>query len=602
MKRIGHNDPCSCGSGKKHKLCCLPAESGVPPTSHPTTREISDALQTAIGHHQEGRLPQAEAIYQQILQTEPNHADALHLLGVICHQRGSNEIAVNLINRAIKERPLAFIYYSNLGNALQALGQLDEAIASYRQTLLLKPDYAEAYCNLGKALKAQDRLDEAIASYRQALLLRPNLAETHYNLGNALKEQDSLNEAAVSYRQALLLKPDLAEAHCNLGIVLQDQGRPDVAIASYLQALLLKPTYVEAYNNLGNSLQNIGELNGSVTCYQQALLLKPDLAEAHFHMAILLLACGQLEEGWVHYDYRHHLTSRHDFPCPHWAGEALGGKSILIWGEQGIGDELLFAGMYSEIAAQAGRCVIECAGRLVPLFSRSFPGTQVVAKTYPLPPATLEGFDYQCAAGSLARWLRPSLDCFPDYRQQQVPGYLVADIERVAHWKKRLDAIGTGTKVGVGWTSGDKSAKSLMCCTRLDQWGPIFGVNNVEFINLQYTDCREEIEAAEKQFGIKIHRWDDIDLKNDLDEVAALTTALDAVVSISSAVAVMAGALGKPVLTLNLRNSSAGWMHLGTDHMPWFPSMKLVHREWNEGWDGALDAVAQELSLMAKGS
>lgn len=197
-----------------------------------------EALQAALEHHQAGRLPQAEALYQQILQATPNHPDALHLLGVLAHQAGKNQIAVELISKAIGAKPSNLMHY-NLGLALNAQGKLNAAVASYRNALLLKPDYAEAHNNLGLVLQAQGKFDEAIESYRRALLHRPNYVEAHNNLGNTLQAQGKLDEAVEHYHQAILLKPGYAEAYYNAGLALRAQGMIDEAIASHQRALQL---------------------------------------------------------------------------------------------------------------------------------------------------------------------------------------------------------------------------------------------------------------------------------------------------------------------------------------------------------------------------
>ncbi len=256
------------------------------------------AIQTALAHHQAGRLAQAEAIYRQILQTEPNHPDALHFLGVIALHAGKNEIAAELIGKAIRVSPSRSMYY-NLGNALQAQGKLDEAVKSYQKALALKADYVEAHINLGNVLQAQGRLDKAVEHYRKGISFKPNYAEAHYNLGTALQAQGKLDAAIDSFRKALLLKPDYAEAHYNLGNAFIDQGNLDAAVENYRKALSFKPDYAEVYNNLGNVLRKKGLMDAAVESYRQALLLKPNYAEAHIGLAVVSIDVGQFEAAQV---------------------------------------------------------------------------------------------------------------------------------------------------------------------------------------------------------------------------------------------------------------------------------------------------------------
>jgi tetratricopeptide (TPR) repeat protein len=276
---------------------------------------VSEALTIAVRHHQSGRLQAAEQIYRQILALEPNHADALHLLGVIAHQAGEHELAVEHMRRAIALKANVAVFHNNLGNALRAQGKPDEAAACYRRALELKPDFAEVHNNLGVAWKEQGKPDEAAASYRRALKLNPDDAEAHNNLGNVLKEQKKPDEAVACYRWALELKPDYAEAHYNLGAALQGQGKLDEAAACYRCALELKPDYAPAHNNLGNTLKEQGKLDEAVACYRRTLELKPGYAEAHSNLGSALKEQGKLDEAAA--CYRRALELKPDYAAAH---------------------------------------------------------------------------------------------------------------------------------------------------------------------------------------------------------------------------------------------------------------------------------------------
>ncbi|TXT25729.1 MAG: methyltransferase type 12 [Gallionellaceae bacterium] len=240
----------------------------IPPSS------IQQAFQAALAHYQAGRVPQAFAIFQQILEAEPGHADALHFLGIIALQSGDKIAAAELIGKAIRVKPTSLMHY-NLGLAFRAQGKLDEAIASYRRAIALQPGYAEAHFNLGNALQKQGKLDEAIASYRKALALKPDGVDAHNNLGSALQEQGKLGDAATCFRRAIALKPGFANAHNNLGIALQKQGKPEDAAASYRRALALKPDYADAHKNLGSVFQDQGRMDQAMECYRKANELDP---------------------------------------------------------------------------------------------------------------------------------------------------------------------------------------------------------------------------------------------------------------------------------------------------------------------------------------
>jgi protein O-GlcNAc transferase len=277
----------------------------------------------AVGHHQAGRLYEAERLYQQILQADPSHADALHFFGVLAQQLGRNDMAVDLISRAIAQNAQVPAFHNNLGNALkvqgklaeaaaaygaalahkpdhfgahfnlglvlQLQGKLQEAAASYRRALSYKPDYAEALGNLGNTMQAQGKLEEAVDCYARALRYRPNYFEVHSNLGNVLMAQGKYAEAVASHEKALAYKADYAEAHNNLGLVLLEQGNLDAAVASYRRALTHKPSYVEAHINLGNALREQGQMAEAVASYQQALILDPGNAEARLGAATAMI-------------------------------------------------------------------------------------------------------------------------------------------------------------------------------------------------------------------------------------------------------------------------------------------------------------------------
>jgi predicted O-linked N-acetylglucosamine transferase (SPINDLY family) len=569
----------------------------------------------------QGRLNEAEASYSMALQLNPNYAEAHNNLGNTLWELSRLDEAETSFRRAIQLKPDFVAAHCNLGNNLRSQGKLNEAEASYRQALKLKPTFVEAHNNLAVTLKELGRLDEAVTSCRRAVEIKPDYAEAHSNLGAALRETGKLEDAVVSFRRALALKPnfaeassnlggilrvlgqldeavercrnalqiqpDYAEAHCNLAGALKELGRLDEAEASCRRALQIKPDYVEVHSNLGTVLQAQGKFDAAINSHLTALTLRPDFQEARMNLGFAQLSCGQLTEGWKNHEFRIELDKKRFPHLPFWAGENLHGKSILVSGEQGIGDEIMFASQYAEIIAQADRCVIECTRKLVPLFTRSFPQAFIVPKLNPPHPATQVKFDYQCAAGSLAQWLRPNLASFPQQNNS-----LKADPARVAYWKTRLAELGPGPKIGFCWRSGITTGERNLHYTTLDQWGPIFTLPGVHFINLQYDECSAELNEARQHFGVPLHAFTEVDMYNELNEAAALIKALDLVISAPTSVYTIAAAQGVNTWVMT---SGVAWFTHGTEHSPWYPTLRFFNRQWNQPWDEIIKDVSSQL-------
>ncbi len=276
---------------------------------------VPQAIQLALQHHQEGRLPQAEVIYRQVLQVDPGNSDALHLLGVVCFQAGKYEIAIEFISKAINANTAEPLYYNNIGEAYRALNRLDEAFSCYQNALSLKPDYAEAHNNLGNAFQTQGNLDEAFSCYQRALLLRPDYAEAHCNLGVIYKDRGDFDAAYACYQAALSLRPNIPEAHNNLGNIYESRGNLNEALACYQRALSLKPDYAEAHNNQGNVFQAQGNLGEAFSCYQKALSLKPDYTEAHNSLGNVYKDQGNLDAAFS--CYQQALSLKPDYAAAH---------------------------------------------------------------------------------------------------------------------------------------------------------------------------------------------------------------------------------------------------------------------------------------------
>lgn len=279
-------------------------------SASPVSASHAEAIRNALAHHQAGRLPQAEAIYRQVLQAQPDHPDALHLLGMIAFQIGRPDVAAEFVEKAIRVHPSDPAYHQDFGNVLEALGRPGDALASYRKALALAPDDADTHFNVGHVLHKQGRLDEAIASYHDALALRPDFAEAHINLGSVHAQQGRFEDAAASCRQALTFAPDSPDLHYNLANALKEHDDVEGAIASYRRALALRPGFAEALNNLGSVLVGQGALAEATACYRDAIAQRPEFANAHHNLGLVLQREDRLEDAIA--CYRQALSLRPD--------------------------------------------------------------------------------------------------------------------------------------------------------------------------------------------------------------------------------------------------------------------------------------------------
>ena len=521
---------------------------------------FSELVQKGTQLHQAGRVHEAETIYRRVLDINPDHADANHLLGVLLLQAGNHAQAVDSISRAVAVAPDRPWYHSNLGAALQESGRLEEAVTSYRKALAIAPDDAAAHNNLGNVLEIMGRLEEAVASCHNALAIKPDYVAAHINLGNALRHLGRLEETIASYYKALATKPDCAEAH----------------------------------SNLGNALKDLGQLDEAVASYRQALAIKPDYADAHRNMSFTLLNDGRLKEGLDEYEWRWRTVKfasmARRFSRPLWDGIAeLKGRTILLWGEQGPQDMTIWSSCLPHLSHRAGHCIVECPAKLVPLFARSFPDLEVRPENRGSD-AERDDFDFHLPMGSLFRHFLPELTA-----ASGVKAFLAPDPDRVAFWKRRLGDMGPGPFVGISWKSPLMTPQRCQNYTELADWAPAFANREAVFVNLQCKDYEDDLAMAKRDFGVTVHDFGDLNLYDDLDEVAALAGALDVAISVSTAVAAITAGVGTPTWVVAWRQSPWNNFLLA----PRGPSVRFFERDTGESWDAAFISIAECLAARA---
>jgi tetratricopeptide (TPR) repeat protein len=420
--------------------------------------DVASLFAAALRHHQTGKLQEAERAYREILALNPRHADSMHLLGMVGYQCGHADAAAGLILQAIALNPKEALYHSNLGVVLNSLGRLDQAVESYQQAVSIRPNYAEAHGNLGNVLVAQSKHGDAMVHLKRAMDLDPRNVHNQINLGVALAEQGEFAEAVPHYEKALELKPDYAEAWSNLGNALQALGRLQEAIPCYQRSLALKPTYLTAIYNLGNAYQGLDDLEQALKTYDGALAIQPDYLQAVYGKALAQLVDGNFVDGWQNYESRWKTVGHKPMPpyaFPRWKGDKLKSGRVLVWGEQGVGDEIMFAGMIPDVLRTGNRCVVDCDARLVPLFARSFPEAEIV--TGMEDGKAGEDIGAHVPIGSLPRLFRTVESAFGATSSP----YLVADTDQRERFRARYSC---GKRVvGVAWHTKNLTTGRSRC-------------------------------------------------------------------------------------------------------------------------------------------
>lgn len=560
------------------------------PDFHPALNSMGILLR------QQGKPDEAAAFFEQAIEAKYDYADAHNNLGLSWQDRGKSEDAADCFHLAIHYNPNLIEAYFNLGLALQSLERYQEAAAIYCRLLEVRPDDADAHLNLGNALKFQGDLDGAARSYETALKLKPGYAEALCNLGLVLFRQGRFDEAKASYQKAIAAKADLAEVYYNLGLLLRETGEIEKAVSQFRRALAIKPGLIEAECGLAHALRDLGRFDKALQHYDWVLRHQPENGEALLNKAYTRLMMGDYQRGWADYERRMAAAEAppRDFGFPAWDGSPPGEKKILVFAEQGLGDEIMFASCLPDLISASGKCVIECNTRLAPIFIRSFDAAVHGGKKDEDPSwvSRHPGVAFQISLGSLPYYFRKKRSDFPAHR-----GYLKAGPEYISLWRSRLDALGAGLKVGISWRGGTFKTRGFLRSIELQEWLPMLALKNVQFISLQYTDCLEEIGKLKDQHGIVIHHWQEA--IDDLDQTAALISALDLVISVDNSAVHLSGALGKAVWIL----LSAGpeWRYgLEGGALPWYPSARLFRQSLSLQWKPVIERAAQALTNQLK--
>ncbi len=614
---------------------------------------IDKLIQEAHELHLGGKLNEAENIYKKVLEHQPDNFNILVFLGIIFYQRGQYESAITYFEDAIRLGPENADVYYNMGNAFEKLGKLEKAAENYMKAIQLNPILFDAYNNLGLIYQSWGHLDRAVTYYRKALELNPGLSVAHYNLGTVLQdrklfddaikhyqdvlelnpdfvdayynlgvifqEKEDFHEAIKHYRKALEMSPDLADAYNNIGILYQKMEEYDKALEYFQQALNHKPDFAsacnnigsvfrergsldeaifyhqkalefdpllpEAYSNIGIALLDKGSLEESLSYLQRAIELSPDLAMAHFNLALALLLSGDFKRGWREYEWRRKIKGYPfcNYVQPLWDGSDITGSTILLHSEQGLGDTIQFIRYAPLLSVKGTKVIVQCQKELVQLLRKVKGIQQIIAHGEQLP-----WYDVHCSLLSLPLIFDTTLENIP----ADVP-YISIDSVTVQKWEKRICKNDSLLKVGLAWAGNPKhiNDRARSCDPKI--FLPLAKIKGILLYSLQ----KNEAAGQPKELPEGMKLIDFMDEVQDFSDTAAIIENLDLVISVDTAVAHLAGALGKPVWTLLSFMPDWRWM-LDREDSPWYPTMKLFRQPAPGDWKTVIDKVVEELKSM----
>jgi tetratricopeptide (TPR) repeat protein len=546
--------------------------------------DMNEQFESALADYNQGRVSEAESILKEIVRARPDRTDALYLLAEISYGAGNYDAAVSYISKAIRYDPGNAEAYSNLGFILQGKGRLDDAVKCYQKAVELNPDLLQAYMNLGNTFKEKGRFDDAVRYYQKALQICPDLPDAYSNIGITLLKTRQPDKAVDFCQKAVQLAPHDVNMYYNLGIVLQENGRLDEAVACYQKASQLAPGDAEIYNNLAFALQENRRPYEAIPYYRKALGLQPDYATAHWNLALALLLTGNFREGWREYEWRwgtkYLLSSKRKFEQPLWTGSDIEGLTILLHAEQGLGDTFQFIRYAPLVAGRGAKVIFECYGHMASLM-RGVDGIhQLIVSGEELP-----AFDVHCPLLSLPLAFDTTLETVP----AAIP-YISADILLTDKWKDLLKHDDSKLKIGIVWAGNPGFKQNRYRNIPLHFFAPVAGLPGVTLYSLQKGE--EAGTAKDPPGGMKL--VDYTSEINDFSDTAAFIENLDLVISVDTAVAHLAGAMGRPVWTLLPFSPEWRWL-MDREDSPWYPTMRLFRQSSHMDWQSVIDGVIREL-------
>jgi len=541
-----------------------------------------------------GELESAFRFYQKSLIINPDNPDVINNLASLHVKQNKFVEAEKAYRRTLLLKPDFIEVYNNLGNLLEQQKRYQEAESCFRHALKLNPNYAEAYNNWGNLALKQNKHVEAEALFKKALLINPEYVDAYNNQGNLFCEQGRLVEAEKSLQNALKLQPNHVEGYINLGNVYKEKMDNEKAREAYHYALLLRPDCAEAYNNLGGLLLRDGQYEEAITLFHKAIDLRGNYIDAQFRLSLALLILGHFHQGWPIYEVRYHPDKKNrqtyppDIKAPQWKGESLVEKTLLIWPEQGLGDEIQFVRYLFLLKHNTpNKLVLVCKKPLEKVFG-SLQCVDRVICLDDFEASNLDNIDYWTFVMSLPLFFQTTLETIP----AKLP-YLRSFTKEQSKWKRYVPQ--DGFRVGLVW-KGNKNHKNDInrSLPSLDLFKPLWEIENITFISLQKGPGEDEAKKLNNEQFL-IHLGDKI---QDFSDTAAIISQLDLVICVDTAIAHLVGALNKSCWVLLPKIDSDWRWLLDTHDSPWYPNVMRLFRQQQAGnWEGVISEVKQALKV-----
>ena len=538
-----------------------------------------------------GRLEEALSDFNRALSIDPNNAFALNNSGQILKERGDLSQALKNFNLAISLNKNYADAYNNRGKTLFLQGKVEDALMNYKEAILLKPDLEDGYYNLGTALAKLKHFVHAIKAFDRAIELKSDYTQAYNNRGVVFKELRRFDEALVYFDKAISLDSSYADALNNRGITYRELGRFDESIKDLDKAISLKPDFKEAFNSRGNTQRDLQHFDLAMEDYNHAIQLDPEYVYAYWNKALCMLHLGDFGSGWPLYEWRWKrdksisgepiITSK-----PMWSGES--DKTIFLWSEQGIGDEIMFASLLPELQQTSTHVILNCDKRLIPLFKRSFMGN--ISFCDDKDTVDENSYDFHIPIGSLPLILRPTLSSFKEGSK----AYLKCQQSKADELKLALLEKQKEILVGISWLSKSKIPGAIQRNVELAEIAQHLNKPNIKLVNLQYGDVSGEIKNLKDNQNIDVIQIEEIDNKNDIDGLAALIMACDHIVTIDNATAHLASALGAKTKLLLPINHDWRWGQEKTTSY-WYDSLQLYRQRQLNDWETNLLKISSEI-------